>query len=629
MEFSFLIFIGGIVILAFVFNLRGRVQKLEQLIKSGVPQYTSEPSYQPPSQQQFGTQKPETSGSLLDYIKQQLKEGVGREEIKNSLMVNGWQVSDIEKAFYSIISSAAPGQPVVPPTQTGPTLSDKFIEWLKEDWLLKLGALLLLIGFGWLTTYAFLNNWIGPMGRIALGIVAGVLFILLGWWRIKKYIHQGGVFLVLGSTTILLTIFAAREIYGFFTPLSALIVMFLSTAFVALASVKYNNRILALASLILAGIAPLFTNAPSPDYVGLFSYLFIVILGTIWIVTLTGRRELTAAALILITFYSLPHLFSSTSADTGTLLLFAYAFTAIFFLTNTVGILKLKGKEIIPDLVTAAGNGLLLLAWIMTAAQDEWKSLIIAAWMVVFAVGAFLIFRITQRREPFYVYAGVGIAMLAAATSAELKGATLTIAYTIESGIIALIAYLVLRDIKAAERTSLLLIGPIILSIGSLTSYAWATSVIHKDFFVLLILGLTLLGLGLFFLRHVREVEDRESQQLNATLLVVGSIYTYALLWLSLHAGLQNNNTAVMISLVVYTIIGLIAYFYGLANKRNGLRLYGGALVGFVVGRLLLVDVWKMELAGRIVTFFLIGALLVSTAFLGRKKKSQRVSDNT
>ena len=249
--------------------------------------------------------------------------------------------------------------------------------------------------------------------------------------------------------------------------------------------------------------------------------------------------------------------------------------------------------------------------------------------MVVFAVGAFLIFRITQRREPFYVYAGVGIAMLAAATSAELSGATLTIAYTIESGIIAFIAYTILRDIKIAERISLLLVGPVILSISSITSRAWATSVIHKDFFVLFILGLTLLGLGAFFLRRVKEIEDKEPQQFNATLLIVGSAYAYIILWLSLHAGLQNDNTAVMISLVIYTIIGLIAYFYGLTNEKRGLRLYGGALVGFVVGRLFLVDIWRMELAGRIVTFFLIGALLVSTAFLGRKKRNKAIPDNT
>ena len=545
-------------------NLRSRVKKLEQFIQNGAPK-TSHHHQPPPT--------PETPASL--------------------------------------------SQPASDSVLMGPISSDKLAAWLKEDWLLKLGALLLLIGFGWLTTYAFLNNWIGPMGRIALGIVAGGLFLLLGWWRIKRYVNQGGIFLVLGSTTILLTIFAAREIYDFFTPLSALAVMGLSTAFVALASVKYNSRSLALTSLVLAGVAPLLTNAPAPNYIGLFSYLLAVMLGAIWIVALTGRRELTAAALLLVTFYSLPHFFSS-AADTAILLVFAYAFAAVFFLTNTVGILKLKNKEIIPDLVTAAGNGLFLLAWIMTAAPDEWQSLIISAWMIVFTVGAFLIFRITQRREPFYVYAGVGIAMLAAATSAELGGATLTLAYTIESGIIVFIAYAILRDIKLAERISLLLAGPVMLSVSSITARAWATNVIHKDFFVLLVLGLTCLGLGLFFWR---QAADKESKQFSAILLIVGSIYAYMLFWLSWRAGLANDNTAVMISLVIYTIVGLLFYFYGLANEKNGLRLYGGALIGFVVGRLFLVDIWRMELAGRIIMFFLIGALLVSTAFLGKKKR--------
>src|SRR3989338_1343977 len=365
-----LIFIGGIVLLFMVLNLRARVQNLEQKMKIGEKLHTPEANYQPPiSQPETQTQTPAT-----------------RQPQPESMLTS----------------------------QAG---FDRFVGWIKEDWLLKLGAMLLLIAFGWLTTYAFLNNWIGPMGRIALGIIAGAVFLVLGWWRIKSRLHQGGVFLVLGSTTILLTIFAAREVYGFFTPLSALVVMFLSTALVALASVKYNNRILALVSLILAGIAPLLTSAPTSNYIGLFSYLFVVILGAIWIVALTGRRELTTVALLLIAVYSVPHLFS-TSADTGTLLLFAYAFAAVFFLTNTAGILKLKDKEIVPDLITAAGNGLFLLVWIMSAAEDEWKSLIIAEWMVMFAVGEFLIFKITQRREPFYVYACIGIAMLAAATSA-------------------------------------------------------------------------------------------------------------------------------------------------------------------------------------------------------------------
>lgn len=617
---SFFILIVGILLLINVIGLRSRVQKLEKLIKNGGVQHISESNYQP-QLPQTQTSPATVSSSLLDYIKQQFAQGVHKEDIAKNLVGAGWHAYDIEKAFKAANSTEQLNKDIHLSSPIDQDLSSKFADWLKEDWMLKLGALLLLIGFGWLTTYAFLNNWIGPMGRIALGIIAGTIFIILGWWRIQKYIHQGGIFLVLGSTVILLTIFAARGIYGFFTPASALVMMFLSTAFVAFASVKYNSRSLALASLILAGVAPLLVDAPTTDHVGLFAYLFIVTLGAIWIVALTGRRELTLAALILISFYSLPHILLLTKT-TETLLLFAYAFTTLFFITNTIGILKLKGKDIIPDLIAAAGNGLFLLAWIMAVAPNEWKSLIISAWMIVFAVGAFSIFKITQRREPFYVYAGVGIAMLAAATSAELHGATLTIAYTIECGAISLLAYLFLRDIKIALRMNLLLIWPVVLSLNSIDSYVWRTGVIHKEFFVLLVLGLTFLGLGLFFLRNINKDSSMESRQLNIALLVVGSLYMYMLLWLSLHAGLENDNTAVLISLVVYTIIGLASYFYGLTNNKRGLQIYGGVLVGFVVARLFLVDIWRMVLAGRIITFFSIGALLVGTAFLGKKNRS-------
>src|SRR3989344_9496122 len=149
------------------------------------------------------------------------------------------------------------------------------------------------------------------MGRIILGLIAGALFIVLGWWRIKRYVHQGGIFLVVGSTTILLTLFAAREVYHFFTPLSALAVAFLSIVFVAVASVVHKTRPLALASLILAGIAPFLVDLPRGDYIFLFTYLLLVVLGTVWVVAASGMKDLTFAALILVVLYTLPHVGSS------------------------------------------------------------------------------------------------------------------------------------------------------------------------------------------------------------------------------------------------------------------------------------------------------------------------------
>jgi uncharacterized membrane protein len=523
-----------------------------------------------------------------------------------------------------VVQSINTPQPQVVQNQvvnTGPTVSNRFVNWLKDDWLLKIGAGLLIIGFGWLTTYAFLNNWIGPMGRIALGIIAGSFFIALGWWRIQKYIHQGGVFMVIGSTVILLTIFAGREIYDFFTPLTALMVMFISTLFIGIASAKYKSNALALAGLILASVAPLLTNSPTNDYVGLFSYLLVVILGLVWVVTMTGNRALTFAGLIIFALYSSPYILSFASSDKGTLLLFAYLFAIIFFITNTFGILK--SKVITFDVLNAGLNGLLLLFWIASAGSTEWKSLIITAWTLVFLVAAFAIYKITQRKEPFFVYSGIGIIMLATATAIELNGHYLTIAYTFEIAVIMLLSYIFTKNVKLTAKLSWLFVGPITLSLGSIDTYAWKNSIIHADFFVLFILAIVLLGIGSFIYLKDKTSNDFVSKSLITTLITIGSIYVYILIWLSLHAGLTNDNTATMISLTIYTLIGLFIYFKGLSRQSRLFKIYGGILVGFVVLHLLIVDIWSMSMSGKIITFFLIGALLIATAFIGKKQKIQ------
>lgn len=506
----------------------------------------------------------------------------------------------------------------------GTEWSDRFVDWLKEDWLLKLGALLILIGFGWFVTYAFLHDWIGPEGRIGLGLLAGVLIMAFGFSRIRSYLNQGGVFIVLGGTTILLTTFAARQIYNFFTPGFSLLLMYLTAGLVAFASVRYKSRNLAFSGLILASVAPLLTNSTDYTHIYLFLYLMVVVLATLWVVVLRGWRELVTAALMIVAAYSLPDLLGSSGADPHVILFFIYSLAAIFFATHTLGMLKQKGGSVESDLVTASLNGLLLLVWIWTAAPPEWRGSIYAVWMLIFAAGGLSIFSVTGRREPFYAYLGVSVAMLAAATAAEFNGAVLTIAYTIESVFIPAVSYAVLRKREESESLFFLLVGPILLSLQSLDLWLWGGTVLNKHFFVLLILSLSLFGLGGFF-AWVSGKEKIPRSSIATISLVLGSLYAYALIWLSLHAALDNAETAVMISLVIYTIVGLLAYFYGRLNEVKGFLTYGGALLAFVVGRLLLIDVWQMDLTRRIITFFLIGALLVSTAFIGRAKERRTV----
>jgi uncharacterized membrane protein len=541
---------------------------------------------------------------------------------------NGWMP---EPGRPSITSETAVRPNFLPssvPATHASRWSENFGTWLREDWLLKLGALLLLIGFGWLMTYAFLNNWIGPVGRIALGYFAGVVFLALGVWRMRRFPNQAGVFMVLGSTTVLITTFAARLVYDFFTPGVALVVMFMSTAFVGLASVKLKSRSLALVSLVLAGLAPLLTHSATRDYVSLFMYLFVVMAGALWIVALTGIRELTLAALIVIAFYSLPQWFDGRTAVTSQLLVIAYAFVAVFFLTSLTAILRGRREHDLPDIFVAGGNALFLLAWVMFAAPKEWQSLILVAWMLVFMAAAFAAFRVTRRRDAFYVYAGIGVTLLAAATAVELDGAALTIAFAVESAVVSVVAGLAVRDWRLAERLGALFFIPGVMALFGLTwrtgryvsGFQAAPVVFDQQLFALAVMAVLLLGLGLFFYRRHRRTPDGGSDTISVAMMISGSVYFYILLWRALSVAYDGQDAFVTVVLLVFTVIGLATHLIGRTRQMPRLQMYGSALLVLVVARLLLVDVWKMALAGRIVTFFLVGALLMSTAFLGRRK---------
>ncbi len=500
-----------------------------------------------------------------------------------------------------------------------------FSKWIKEDFFVKLGALLLLIGFGWFVSYAFAHQWIGPMGRISLGMVSGIAIMTFGAWRIRKFIHQGSIFLVLGSTVILLTVFAARELYDFFTPTTAMGMMFLSVAFVAYVSVVYKNERLALASLILAGVAPLLTNTPNPDIVGLFTYLLVVVLGTLWVVRLTGSSALTFAALLIVALYGVPYAADITGSytDRDIALLFAFLFTAVFFIGNTVSMIREEKSSVLQThLITAFGTGMYLTCWIFAAAQKEFQSLLFSAWMLVFALGSFVVYRRFQQTAPFYIYSAISVGLLAAATAAELDGPLLTIAYTIEAGLVVLLASILTANARIVQNSSMLFAVPVVLSFASMASVAWVDGFLHKDFFVLVVLALTLIGTGAELLQR----NMRELTQLAHLYTVGGVLYVLVLIWLVLHSVLVQD-FATMISLVIYSVIGLALFISGRIQDRKTTKTSGAVLLGFVVAHLILIDVWQMELAGRIITFFVVGVLLISTAFIRQSHTREHLSE--
>jgi hypothetical protein len=241
--------------------------------------------------------------------------------------------------------------------------------------------------------------------------------------------------------------------------------------------------------------------------------------------------------------------------------------------------------------------------------------------MLVFAVGSFMALRLTRNRIPFFIYACVGSAYLAAATAFELSGPALTIAYAIEAGLLTVVAFHLTQDRGIAERVSALLLGSVVLSIMSVFSNAWNSGVIHSDALVLVLTGGILLAVGSMLQAHGGE-EVRADGTHHVYLpwqQISGGVFFLTLIWLVTHA-LLSYGTATMVSLVLYVLLGLVMYYTGITQGSSRMKAVGAVLLLGSIARLLLVDVWTMSLEIRIFTFFGIGILLLATAFIKKTR---------
>ena len=507
----------------------------------------------------------------------------------------------------------------VPTISQEPDVVMQFMHWLSVDWLMKVGAALLFLGVSWIVSITVWDS-IGPIGRVLVGILIGSAILIFGHLRIIRYVNQGTVLEGLGAGVLLFTTYVAQINYHLFPPTMALGFLFLVSVFVAFSSVVNKSQTLALLGIVLGAMAP-FLIGSKGDFFGLFSYLFIISLGTLWVVHIRGWRPLIFANFAVYFFYSLPYIIFGIGGKISMedALSVAFAFAILFFLSNIWVALKSEKMEQ-ADMITASANALLLLGWINAYVPDDWKGLVTAICALAFSFGAVLVYRIRGNGIPIMLYSTVTGMMFGAATVFQFSGPILVMVLTLEIGtmVTTIIAYSGIID-NARQMMYLFLI-PIFLSLGNVMRYSTAREVFTTDFFALLLLGAVIFSTARLF---ASLKDDAKYATTYNMFMIIGSIYFLLLIWFGFGNALYPDKDMVeIISLVIYTIIGLSLYIPG---RHSGvqIKMYEGiALLVFVVAYLLLVSVWQMDTIGRIITFSSVGILLMSTAFIGRPPKN-------
>lgn len=555
--------------------------------------------------------------------------GLGKrlKNIENDQLKKTLQQNPVQPAVQTsvpTVSVATPAQTHFAPQQVETRkIEDSIVTFIKEDFLVKLGSLLLLFAFGWAVSYAFANNWIGPVGRIALGLVAGLAVMAFGTVWIRKNFHQAAIFLVLGLSIFNLTIFAARFIYEFFTPSLALALMFLMTVYVAALSVRHNSQALALTCILIAGIAPLFTNG-EPSVVGLFGYLFVFVIGVMWIVSIRAAwPALIFAALLVVSFYSVPYLLNTVSEPERLVaIISANIFALLFTSFNIFSIIQKQTAEIIKEhMYVGIGTALFLLAWILNVSEGLREKFLLITWSIIFVIVALAFLYLKQNVKMFYLFASIALLFVATATAVIFDGMAMKVAYILETGLVVVLSHLMVPNVRTTRYVSLLLIGPALLALQSISEPVWQQKVFHKDFFVVTLFIVVSFFVG-YFLREINKATyEKDTVSMYRTIIYGAGAFLLGVIWLTTHAAIASEDLATTVSLVIFTLIGLSLYVYGRSAHIQHYQYAGGIVLVLVIAQLLLVEVWKMKLLERVGTFFLIGILLISTAFYGRKKK--------
>lgn len=176
----------------------------------------------------------------------------------------------VEEAPASTPDTPAPQPPVVPPAKQG----RKIEEIIGERWLGWVGIAVLLFGAAFALKYAFENRWVGELGRVMIGVAAGLGFLYLGWQRHKAgWRAFGQVFTAGGVTLIYLAIYASYGFYDLLPAWAAFTFLVLVVIQTHLLAVAYKAPGIALMGQIGGFLTPVLLSTGHDQYWILFSYI--------------------------------------------------------------------------------------------------------------------------------------------------------------------------------------------------------------------------------------------------------------------------------------------------------------------------------------------------------------------
>src|SRR6266705_718672 len=201
------------------------------------------------------------------------------------------------------VEDAAPGpRPSfqMPPPQRPPTLlstpssADAGLEKkIGQYWLNRIGIVAILIGASYFLKYAFENNWIGPGGQIAIGLLAGIGIVV---WseRFRRRGHAAFSYSLkaVGIGILYSSLWAAFQLYHLIPVQAAFAAMVIVTAATITLALTQDAELLASFALIGGFSTPVLVSSGENHETVLFLYVCLLDLAILVIASSRPWRRL-------------------------------------------------------------------------------------------------------------------------------------------------------------------------------------------------------------------------------------------------------------------------------------------------------------------------------------------------
>jgi uncharacterized membrane protein len=521
-------------------------------------------------------------------------------------------------------------------------------------WFNRIGIIALLFAVSYFLKLAFDNNWIGPGGRVAIGIVLGLGMLPWSDWLLSRdYTYFSEGIAGLGEATLFVSVWAGCQYYTLFSREVGFVVLVLVTAIMAYLALRRNSERIAFLSLLGGILTPALMSSGKNEQVLLFSYLLLLGAAALFISWRKDWQSLLPLAFggTYLYFWQWYEAFYRAYTFLGSTLFFA---TLIFLLFAVIpasrSVLRhpLRPGDIFLVLANAFAYVAILYALLWTNYRLPLALLFVALAIAHEAIALLLPDPKGEEAEaPRFLYTGVAVTCLTLAIPTEFEHNNITFAFSVEGGALVWTGFRYLGNLLRPFGYFLLALAAFHLLMEPPAARNFLFNERFGTYLILIaVLGVCLWGASLslnspsapsnssFRVETAQRGTPVRSRTLGETTHTEAALLSVAINFFALVSltqefwdyfgngpGNANNALAQHLSVsVLWTVYAGALLLLGVARQLPIVRWQALILLGIVVVKVFFYDLSFLDRAYRILSFFILGSALLAVSFFYQRK---------